>query len=289
MNSGKNLVRLAAAVMLAGIVGGCTHDRPITTAPQSDPTESTRLRGGPPRLPHGRASVAWVGDFHTEAMQRWMRGRSEFALLRREGACAGALQLARAFLPDVKRATGHATADLDAVFEHAIEGAGVRAGCDEPAVPPSVLSASAFAALVPADDSVTGAYEQFIPRMESALGSATSPDQVAAAVDQVLSQASSLPEPDFEVLAAVASLESSSAWYWYEYGAGGTDGGTQPTLVFEMAGFSWLEFAKADLEGAIAGVGLARAVGAVHPYLLAAALFGGAAIGSGMYAYQNME
>jgi hypothetical protein len=60
-------------------------------------------------------------------------------------------------------------------------------------------------------------------------------------------------------------------------------------IVFETAGFSWLGFAQADLEGAIAGVGLARAVGAVHPYLLAAALFGGAAIGSGIYAYHNME
>ena len=288
MNSGKNLVRLAAAVMLAGIVGGCTHDRPITSAPQSDPTESTRLRGGPPRLPHGRASVAWVGDFHTEAMQRWMRGRSQFALLGREDACVRALQLARGFLPDVRRATGHATEGLDAAFERAIKGASVRAGCDEPAEPPSVLPASAFAALVTADDSVTGAYEQFIPQMENALGSATSPEQVAAAADHVLSQASSLPEPDFEVLAAVASLESSSAWYWYEYGVAGTDGGTQPMLVSASAEFSWLGFAKADLEGAIAGVGLARAVGAVHPYLLAAALFGGAAIGSGIYAYQNM-
>jgi hypothetical protein len=137
-------------------------------------------------------------------------------------------------------------------------------------------------------DTVTGAYEQFLPQLESALASASSPDQVTAATDEVLRQASSLPAPDFEALAAFAALESSTAWYWYDYGVAEGVGG-QAMSLFVPVTFSWLSFAKADFEGAVAGVAIARAVGAIHPYLLAAALFGGAAIGSGIYAYQNMQ
>lgn len=291
----SKLLQITIVASLAGVTVMCVPDR------SSAPTYSD----GPPltaaqaaavnaraRLPHGRAELHWVPELHTRAMQEWLSSRRQLASLSKQDACARLVQLVRSFLPDVKRATRGPGDQVEAAYEQAIALARIQVGCEGQAAPLAIWSATPahLAAAQEADTVVTGAYEEFVPLIESAITSAESPDQAVAAVDGVLSQAVSLPAPDFEVLAAMASLAASSAWYWYEVEVSVNGGGEAMSIFAPSAGrFSWRLFGAADLAGGVAVVRGMRFLGAVHPYLLIAGFFGGAAVGSAIYAYDNQE
>jgi len=244
------------------------------------------------QLRHGRQSMEWVADLHTRAMQQWMTERAG-RTLSKQAACARVHSLARSFLPEARSAAGLSNRAVDDLYERSITASGVRHGCDVRAAALSIWPVASLNRVTAQDqDTVTGAYEEFVPLIESATTVGT-PEGVVQALDGVLSQASLLPSPDYLVLAAMASLAASSAWYWFEYErtTGGGDDSTPVMSIFAYAAgrFSWRYCLGADLAGGLAAVRAGRLIGATHPFLIGALLFGGAAVGSAWYAYENQE
>ncbi len=288
----RKMAVLAGAVGLALAASGCEGDRP--SAPdRADgwPLSEDQLAAALTRaqLPSGRPALTWVPRVHAEAMQRWLRTGHGLSSLPGMGRCGRLEALARATIPEIKRASG---VTADGLYQRAFAASHEQVGCRRPARPLSIESPSMGWAHVEwsqEGDTVTGEYEAYAAQIETALANAAAPAQGVAAIDQVLSQASVLAPADFEVLAALASVAASSAWYWYEY-QGSTGGNDEPMLVLGQAGdrFSWRDAAMRDFGGAVAVAGFLRLIGARDPRLLIAGALGGAVVGSGAYAYDHM-
>lgn len=284
---------VAGAVVLALAASGCEPDRPSAPgAADGGPLTSAQLAAVITRaqLPNGRPALTWVAEIHARAMQRWLRAGSGLSSLPRLGRCGRLEALARATTPDIKRASG---VTADGLYQRAFAASEEQVGCRRRSSPSSVRGGSGGWAHAEesdgADTVVTGAYEAYVPLIEAAVANAAAPAQGVASVDQVLSQASALPPADFEVLAALASLAASSAWYWYEYQASPT-GNDEPMLHLGQADerFSWRDAAMRDFGGAVAVAGFLRLIGARDPRLLIAGALGGAVVSSGAYAYDHM-
>lgn len=239
------------------------------------------------QLPNGRAATRWVADLHTRAMQRWMNDRPRRARNTKPENCAEARSLVRAFRSSVSAALAVPQGAIDNALEAGAAAAAAPYNCPV-GVPPLALwvtRSSGRLSVSAGDTVVTGAYEAYVPGLEAAIAAAADPDAAIAETNAVLGSAASLPEADFYVLSALASLAISSAWYWYELEAS-MPPADMSILWRQNSRFSWRMFGAADLAGGLFAVRALRTLGAVHPYLIAAGLFGGAAIGSALYVHE---
>lgn len=233
-------------------------------------------------LANANQDMAWVGDLHTRAMQQWMGARASLRGLSNDAICQRLSNVIRSYFPEARSAT-HVRDE--GVQERALAEALRREGCtagDPVDVRRRQAALVLYDSVLSDTGVVTGAYEPYATQMQNFLSDAMSPEDVVSAVDFVLMRAKYLPRPDFDVLSALGYVAVSSALYWGD-GATGTGGAM---MIFHRV-FSWRDCAIADLGGALGTVGFLRAIGAVHPYLIAAGLFGGAAAASGYYGYQN--
>lgn len=286
-NQARRLRKIAVLVLVSAGTVMCQPDQSaIPEVNRWEPLNDVQLARvrESSSLPHGRRDASWAADLHTRAMQRWLDERRSLTSLDKRAVCEKAKDLARSFLPEIRQGAG---VSIDAsVFNRALEASGHGAGCE---------SQEAFSlfrrnatlrrvAVVDGDTVVTGLYESYVPVLEGIISSAPSSDAAIVAVDSVLAQAASLPPADFEVLAAFGSLEAASISYWSQAG-GSTDDNQAAMSIFRRSGFSWRAFAGADFAGAMTAAGAARVFGVVNPHLFIACVFGGAAVGSAIYAY----
>lgn len=239
------------------------------------------------RLSNGRASTNWVGELHTQAMQRWMSDRSRRARNTRQETCSEARSLVREFRSAARAALPLSPGAIDSAFEVGAAAAAAHYDCRQGVQRLAIWAASVGArpTVQTGDTLVTGAYEDYVPGLEVAIAGAASPDAAITETNAVLGSATSLPEADFQVLASLASLAISSAWYWYELEV------TMPPadmsiLLRQNRRFSWRMFGAADLAGALFAVRALRTIGATNPHLIGAGLFAGAAVGSALYVHE---
>lgn len=215
-----------------------------------------------------RASVAWVGQLHTEAVSDLTRNEAHWRAVGggwdRAGRCRAVKALTEKYMARVQREQRtllgldrHKAALMATQAAPACAGAGAL----------SIFGSSATAAVQyqysPEDgEPVTGAYEDYLPALESAVNSAWSATQVTSNVNAVLASVSGLPDPDLQVLYAAAELAISSNQYWYEFEVSGQmdealrdrgSGGPSMYTIFPVQAPRWRVIGAADLFGCAAG------------------------------------
>lgn len=174
-----------------------------------------------------RASVAWVGQLHTEAVCDLTRNEAHWRAVGggwdRAGRCRAVKALTEKYMGRVQREQR----TLLGLNRHEAALRATQAAPDcAGAGPLSIFGTNASAAVQyqysPEDgEPVTGAYENYLPAIETAVNTASSAAQVASNVNAVLASASGIPDPDLQVLYAVAELAISSNQYWYDFEVSG--------------------------------------------------------------------
>lgn len=287
----RKLLPIAAVVLAGAASAMCVPDRVPTPAVPDEPLTAAQVAAvtARSRLTYHGSDVHWVADLHTRAMQDWMGQRRRLGLLSRADACARVGSLALSFTAEVQRASSRPAAQVAQVYRRAVALARDNAGCGAAALPLAIWRVP-VAPAQDADTIVSEAFEAYALLLESVVTAAASPAEVTAGANAVLAQAAALPAPDYEMVAAMATLAASSSWYWYEY-EGQLDTNQEPMAIFgqEPSRFRWRLFAAADLAGGVAVVKTLRSLGVSHPFLLIGSFFGGAAVGSAMYAYDHAQ
>lgn len=235
---------LPAVVVLGSLAFGCSPDATSgepPTAPIRLAAASVELSpDARARIAETRRNVAWVGKLHNDAMVEAMRESAQWGPSvsdRDERTCAIALRLAVKYGARARLATGR-SADPGADFLSARRALAANPRCA--AVPAmSVFPRSnqfrhfsnllIHRAEAPAWDPYANAILQATEAWDGYYG-------LESTVNNVVAEASGLPQADFDVVVALADLIGSSVdtWYYYQQqGAFGTaEMEVEPTSIF---------------------------------------------------------
>ena len=288
-------VMLVLTVVLGSWTVSCTESRapvspdaprPVEVRLSAERAQAAAAKGA---LPHGRANVQWMAEVHTAAMQEVTAHRREWAALPHAARCGKIEGVIRSFVPEIAARTGVAD---KAFFEAAIAAARTRIDCKgDRSLSIWGVPRRGFV-YAQSEDIVTGVYTNYTGALEAAMSIDGSPEEMAAGLDHVLATAAGINPADYEVLAGLAALGASSAYYWYEYeqaggwsGGGGGGGGdlSEPMAIFRRGrcGY-WCWVGWSDLVGSVSGAasvvyGSGGGAVIVPGVVLAGAAIGGAA------------
>lgn len=251
----KNVIRSIGLIL---IFAGCSGEK--TTVPdqlgnnQALPAARAIRLVKESALPHAPASVLWLGEVHTAAMQDVMDQIGTIQRMKKTEKCAKVAAITRKYFGRIQ---SEARMRDQEPLEHALGAALARVNCD-PGIKFSVFS-------LPnpnlAAAQATGGFEAYESALYSAMHSGQYPGETAAALDAVVVSANDLSSEDFAILSGLAQIGASSAYYWYDVqvsrGYDGSYGGDIGPLVFSMTSVSmcgyWCKVGWADLAGALLG------------------------------------
>lgn len=190
------------------------------------------------RVALAKQRAAYIGETHSE-MIRDVRNHQAFYLSGvgtgtvRQRRCAGLVQLVTAYGKRLDERYGLTRSESDARTlattimgnQPLCRGVGAASVFGIPLVP-----ASARTNALASEDEVTGEFSTYLDALPSAHGGTDgTPNAVQTATDAVVASASSIPQPDLDVVAAGASVAVSSATEWQSVeSSGGFDGAEYP-------------------------------------------------------------
>lgn len=221
-----------------------------------------------------------IAEIHTAAMQEGMRAKAHLKGKSHTEICARIRQIVRNTIPAIAEATGVTDA---AFYERQISQAFAKGRC-QGAAALSMWTSSASVGSNSASG-VTGAFMDYSPALEAAILEAPTPEAAVATMDQTLASATSIPAPDYEVLADMVSAAASSVYYWYEVemnsgggGGPGDDDPQEPMSMFQNCRF-WCRVGWADVIGMTSGAAAVVMTAGPGAVIVPQAVAAGAAIG----------
>jgi hypothetical protein len=222
-----------------------------TEAAPAHPTRATSMVSADVRSSPRWQSVAWAGTLHTQMLldDRWLRRNTD------NSQCQRLQNLARRYARMLQGEYGVLTGrDPDRIASQVLV-----AGTECKPSPPLSLTGlvripQSHDEWTPADgDPATGAFERFLASIEEAVSSGRSPEQIGAAINEVVGSAAGIPEPDLQVVYGAAALALESVDYWHNYfasgGGGGSDGGpgcesgcVEPMSLFGLSRVAFVDW-----------------------------------------------
>ena len=246
-----------AAGLLAVTVGGiasCTS-RDAVSSTSSEPTAVAAVAVAPlalrQKVHEAQTRTAIIGELHSQGM-REIGGMTR----RRNTRAEQCVVLARV----VRKYSERAHAELRATRSPAEREAMLRALMRSQNNCEMDLTQSLFIPGTPAamTGGVTGGYLAHTNALNAALQQTDgSPAAFSPIVEAALANASSLPQDDLNVVAAVASVAMASAYDWQAISAGDMP----PPAMQSVFMFQWQPFALADIGGCIIGMIMEEASG----------------------------
>ncbi len=246
---------VAATGLLAATIGGmasCTS-RDAGSSSSSEPTAVVAVADAPlalrQKVHEAQTSTAIIGELHSQGMReiggmtRQRRSRAEQCVV-----------LARV----VRKYSERAHAELRSTRSPAGREAMLRAlmrsqnNCEMPLTQSLFLPGTG----VTMTGAVTGEYLAHTNALNAALQQTNgSPAAFSPIVEAALVNASSLPQDDLNVVAAVASVAMASAYDWQAI----SNGAMPPPAMQSLFRFQWQSIALADIGGCILGMIVAEA------------------------------
>jgi len=241
MTSIRNRIVAAALAVVAVWSVSCGTDHP--TAVQRGYSLATQQAFLAKALPHGREDLVWLGATHNKAMEELVATKKTWNHKSRgsraERKCRAVSDLTVRYAAIVAQRLALQQSDVDKQIAGALKHAGCPGGKPGKAgkqqsvvgngsmiVAPMALWRTRFLAakrFFEDEETVTGAYNNYIPAMESAINNASTGSEAAAEIDHVLSTAASanIGQGDMTMLNAIGSVGAASVLYWYDYEASG--------------------------------------------------------------------
>ena len=261
--AGLILVTGLSAVYCTGTEVPAAPRNPLArSSPTFDRATLTRL------LPHVKGDYAWIGELHNQAMGElfsdrttWRNGSTKGLAERK---CAAIARVTQKYTESAARAMNV----RDARFVASSASKAVTSqGCQVSNPMMVLLSLTSRASATTDDDTlvITGAYETYLPSLESAINNAGSSSAAASAIDAVIAGATDLSAGDLAVLEMTATLGTASTYYWYDFEVSGGLAAMldslreyeTSTFVLPMRIGFWRALGWGDLIGFAAGVGSA--------------------------------